>query len=246
MRLVKYNMAKRLMLGLLYLGWGWWLAIPSDKLKVVFCDIGQGDAALVSKGYFQILLDTGSKDGGIEKCLGRQMPLGDKKIEVVIISHDDSDHSGALANLEKTYKVEKLYSDNLYYNDSLEYSGIVFKVLYPDRGLSKRDNDSIVGLLKYQGLSFLFTGDIDRLVEESIVDRMVDDRGIEVLKVSHHGSKSANGEKWLSMVVPKWAVVSVGKNNYGHPDAGVLANLEKLGATIKRTDKDGDIVFEEK
>jgi len=64
--------------------------------------------------------------------------------------------------------------------------------------------------------------------------------------VSHHGSKSANGEKWLATVAPKWAVVSVGKNNYGHPDAGVLANLEKQGIIVKRTDKSGNIVFEEK
>ena len=120
MRLVKYNMAKRLILGLLYLGWGWWLAIPNDKLKVVFCNVGQGDAALVSKGYFQLLLDTGPAKGGVEKCLGQEMPLGDKKIEVVIISHEDSDHSGALASLEKSYKVEKFYSNNLYYKDSLE------------------------------------------------------------------------------------------------------------------------------
>ena len=246
MRLVKYNMAKRLILGLLYLGWGWWLAIPNDKLKVVFCNVGQGDAALVSKGYFQLLLDTGPAKGGVEKCLGQEMPLGDKKIEVVIISHEDSDHSGALASLEKSYKVEKFYSNNLYYNDSLEYGGIVFKVLYPDRGLLDRDNDSIAGLLKYRGMSFLFTGDNDLVVEESILSRMVGERGVDVLKVSHHGSKSANGEKWLATVAPKWAVVSVGKNNYGHPDAGVLANLEKQGIIVKRTDKSGNIVFEEK
>ena len=216
-----------------------------DKLKVVFCNVGQGDAALVSKGYFQLLLDTGPAKGGVEKCLGQEMPLGDKKIEVVIISREDSDHSGALASLEKSYKVEKFYSNNLYYNDSLEYGGIVFKVLYPDRGLLDRDNDSIAGLLKYRGMSFLFTGDNDLVVEESILNRMVGERGVDVLKVSHHGSKSANGEKWLATVAPKWAVVSVGKNNYGHPDAGVLANLEKQGIIVKRTDKSGNIVFED-
>lgn len=242
---------KRLYLGLLYLAWGWWLAIPDNKLKIVFCNVGQGDAALISKGYFQMLLDTGPKNGGVERCLSSQMPLGDKKIEVVIISHEDSDHSGALANLNKNYKIEKIYGQKNYsnilnYNDSLEYGGIVLKILYPDKGLLERDNDSIVGLLKYRGMGFLFAGDIDRVVEDSIVDRLAGERGVEVLKVSHHGSKTASGEKWLTAVAPKWSVVSVGKNNYGHPDSGVLANLEKIGSVIKRTDKVGDIVFEEK
>lgn len=244
-------MRNRFFLGLVYLFWGWWLVIPNDKLKVVFCNVGQGDAVLVTKGYFQMLLDTGPIRGGVEKCLGSQMPLGDKKIEAVIISHDDSDHVGALANLKKSYRMEKVYeqkdyTNNLYYNDSLEYGGIVFKILYPDRGLLERDNDSIVGLLRYRDMSFLFTGDIDRVVEESIISRLAEDRGVEVLKVSHHGSKSASSEKWLSMVSPKWAVVSVGKNNYGHPNGEVLTRLEKAGSKVMRTDKGGDIVFEEK
>ena len=71
---------KKFFLGLLYLFWGWWLVIPNDKLKVVFCNVGQGDAILVTKGYFQMLLDTGPVRGGVEKCLGSQMPLGDKKL----------------------------------------------------------------------------------------------------------------------------------------------------------------------
>jgi beta-lactamase superfamily II metal-dependent hydrolase len=218
---------------------------------VVFCNVGQGDAALVSLGYFQMLLDTGPLKGGIERCLSSQMPLGDKKIEVVVISHQDSDHSGALASLEKSYRIERVYgqknySNTLNYNDSLEYGEIVFKVLYPDKGLLERDNDSIVGLLKYREMSFLFTGDIDRVVEESIIDRLPTDIGIDVLKVSHHGSKTASGEEWLLAVMPKWAVVSVGNNSYGHPDSGVLANLQKIGSEVMRTDKSGDIVFEEK
>ncbi|MEK7083675.1 MAG: hypothetical protein AAB932_00375, partial [Patescibacteria group bacterium] len=66
----------------------------------------------------------------------------------------------------------------------------------------------------------------------------------DVLKVGHHGSAGSSGEEFLSAVTPDYAVISVGKNNgYGHPTARVLKRLERVGATILRTDEMGDISF---
>ena len=82
------------------------MVIPNNKVKVVFCNVGQGDSALVISGNFEMLIDTGSAKGNVEKCLDENLPLGDKKLEVVLLSHLDSDHSGALENLKKYDYIE--------------------------------------------------------------------------------------------------------------------------------------------
>ena len=67
---------------------------------------------------------------------------------------------------------------------------------------------------------------------------------IDVLKVGHHGSKTSSSKEFVDSIVPKYSIISVGKNNnYGHPHTQVLENLMKLGYVIFRTDENNDIGF---
>ncbi len=116
------------------------------------------------------------------------------------------------------------------------------EVLYPFESLEGKvfkdsNNTSIVVKLTFGQNSFLFTGDIPKSAEKGLSDVDAD-----VLKVSHHGSKTSSGEEFIKQVSPIIAVISVGKNNsYGHPHKEVLDILNKYAINILRTDLDGDI-----
>ena len=84
----------------------------------------------------------------------------------------------------------------------------------------------------------MFTGDLPR--EEQILQS---ERPVTVLKVSHHGSKYSTSTAFLDMLRPKEAIISVGKNSYGHPDTGVLGRLRDRGVIVRRTDEEGDIRY---
>lgn len=234
---------KYFILGLIYLIWGWYMTIPDNGVKVVFCNVGQGDGALVTSGYFQMLIDTGPVKGNIEKCLDENMPLGDKKIEIVLLSHTDSDHSGELQNLKKYYQIDKILGlGTVFAGDVIYGNNWTFTVLFPNVGLEPRNNDSVVGILKYEGKAILFTGDIDELDENSIIYSI--NGPIDVVKLSHHGSATGNSEGWLRRINANYAIVSVGKNSYGHPNSQVLNRVLGVGTSIYRTDENGSLVIE--
>ena len=118
-------------------------------------------------------------------------------------------------------------------------------ILYPFENLAgmglKNSNDgSIVSRLVFNGNSFLFTGDISSKTEKVLVSKEVN-LSSDVLKVPHHGSKYSTSELFLENVNPEIAVVSVGKNSYGHPTPESLQRLENFGIKVLRTDLDGDI-----
>lgn len=103
------------------------------------------------------------------------------------------------------------------------------------------NDGSIVFTLRYGSFDALFPGDADTRVEHGWRDlgRALD--ALEVLKFPHHGSKTGMTEAFLESLQPKLAVISVGKNSYGHPAESVLATLKKLDIEVKRTDQGGDI-----
>jgi len=218
---------------------------PDGKLHLVFCDVGQGDAALVIRGSFQMLIDTGPKNGGVVACLGRQVPFWDRQIEIFVNSHPQADHIGALAEVEKRYQIGKKWLAAVA-GDRIRYGDLDFDILWPaasDRvlGASTDLNQlSVVVAVNYGKFRALFTGDLGAEEERVLADsgRLT---AVDVLKVAHHGSKYSSAAEFLSAVSPKLAVISVGKNNYGHPTSQALERLKAAGARIWRTDRQGEL-----
>ncbi|MDO5015880.1 MAG: DNA internalization-related competence protein ComEC/Rec2 [Eubacteriales bacterium] len=101
--------------------------------------------------------------------------------------------------------------------------------------------NSLCCLLHWGPKALLLTGDAELINEEIYCS--IDRQEVDLLKVSHHGSNSASSEAFLDRSKPRCAVVSVGKNNYGHPATEVLRRLEERGITLLRTDHDGCIRF---
>ena len=99
--------------------------------------------------------------------------------------------------------------------------------------------------MHYKDFSMLFTGDIEKIAEEQILQEYRNNLQIlksDILKVAHHGSKTSSTEEFIDAVKPKFALIGVGENNtFGHPNDEVIKRLEKLGVKIYRTDQMGEI-----
>ena len=237
---------------------------------VYFFDIGQGDASvLVSPHQKEVLMiDTGGKityekeewqksnktynisDGVIKFLKSR----GITKLDYLIISHGDQDHAGDALNIIKKLNVKKVVLNNGSTN-SLEkkiintsvkitnnYNLKYFKVINLNNGFYDNENDaSLVNYITFLKYKFLFMGDAPRSVEEKIIEKY-NLFNIDVLKVGHHGSKTSSSKYFVDKIIPKYSVISVGRNNrYGHPHEETLSNL--INTKILRTDSDGTITF---
>ncbi|MFZ3031673.1 MAG: MBL fold metallo-hydrolase [Candidatus Moraniibacteriota bacterium] len=255
------------LMGALFL---WHLRIIEQRTEIVFLNVGQGDAILISQGRYQVLIDGGRSSKELLGRLGRHVPFWDRKIEVVMATHPDADHIGGLPALLRTYRVDQVLTtgaesetetSRLFQEAAAKALGhqptpvvrgakITFPqggellVEYPRQPIAGivPDTDtnagSIVARFTYGETSFLLTGDLPR--EETVLP---DEAPVTVLKAAHHGSKYSTSEAFLRLVQPKEAVISVGKNSYGHPAPDVLDRLRALGSIIHRTDEEGDVSY---
>lgn len=237
-----------LLISAICLGIAYFISIPDNKIRMVFCDVGQGDGAIIMQGTNQLVIDVGPENRKMVECLGRYLPFWDKKIEGVIITHADRDHGGGLEQVKRSYRVQQIYSGELRQNDIVKLGDIVFEVVSPQEKSGDDNKDSVVGIVgAYSNAPILMVADAPAEVEQKLVWRRLVGNGLKpfltVLKVAHHGSAEGTSKELLEAVKPKLAIISVGKNNkFGHPNGEVLARLK--GIEIKRTDVDGDIVVE--
>jgi competence protein ComEC len=248
-----------------------YLTLPDNKARVVVCDVSQGDAILATYKNIQMLIDVGPDNKKVLKCLENHLPFWDKTIEVVILTHGDSDHIGGLDDLLKSYKVkkffsnglleqeveQKIYSQKVAQNDRISIGLFQFEVVSPPAdsflnltGEKDNNENSVVGILRLDPVlagkewSMFMSGDMGAETEQRLVWREILKNKVDVLKVSHHGSDTGTSDEILEILKPKVAVISVGKNNrFDHPREEVIERLKGIGATIKRTDQEGELVF---
>lgn len=154
---------------------------------------------------------------------------------------DESDNDG-----ETFAKVEQQLSVNdakiVVPNKGAKYKLGSAEVEVVDVGDDLSKNESLVLLVTYGQTTFLFTGDIEHNMEERICEDKNDNFPVTLLKVSHHGSDTSTSIRFLRMLEPKYAVISVGSNNrYNHPSEQTLSRLDQADVKVYRTDKDGNI-----
>lgn len=244
-----------------------------QTLKIIFFDVGQGDAILISQGSSQILIDGGRSGKTLLEKMGKYVPFWDRNIEIVMATHPDQDHIGGLVEALAKYKANIVLETNAKSNSetykafeknivksgaekieakrgiALKFpNGATLQIIHPFFGVPEAseydsNDNSIVARLELANDSFLFTGDLLKPEELAIIGSKQNIRS-RVLKVAHHGSKHSTSGEFLDAVKPREAIISVGKNSYGHPTQEVLSRLSEFGAKIFRTDEMGDIIYE--
>jgi beta-lactamase superfamily II metal-dependent hydrolase len=245
--------------------------VNSQKyLNVYALDVGQGDAFLIeSPTGIQALVDTGPPNKILSQLAG-VMPQADRSIDLIFISHSDQDHIGGIVDVLENYSVGTIFESGVEVDSQTFQNfkkliqeknikdliarkgtridmgdGAVIEILFPDRDVSDWDTNeaSIVMRLVYGENSILFTGDAPIETEKRILaENSIESLESDILKVSHHGSKTSTGSEFLEVVKPKFALISVGlKNKFGHPKQEILDLLNDFGAQIFRTDELGQI-----
>lgn len=238
---------------------------PDDRLHIVACDVGQGDAFLLMHKQAQVLVDSGPGSKVLD-CLTRYMPFWDRTLELVVLTHAQKDHYGRMDAVLERYQVQALVASSLG-SSSEEYQVIEkmvgdlgIQVIRPFAGRKVRvglisldilwpshealasldvnddpNNFSVVFELQYKDFEALFTGDIGPETEGKIL-ALGKVRDVELIKVPHHGSRNGLSKAFLQAARPEVAFIGVGKNSWGHPHREVLDMLGEHGAQIYRTD----------
>ena len=232
-------------------------------LLVDFLDVGQGDCTLIRQGSHAMLFDCGGElPVRVRKYL-RDEGIGE--LEMVWLSHADSDHIGSFPSVAYDVKIRQVYW-NGEEKDTVSFSRMMqtvreqaipsavpapgqeialgdalVRVLGPLRyDPEKNNNNSLAVMVSYGDTRFLFSGDAEAPEEEDLVLSGAAVRA-DVLQAGHHGSNSSSTELFLQQVKPSVAVISCGAgNDYGHPGQSALRRLEKYAA-VYRTDLSGTI-----
>ena len=234
-------------------------------MEVHFIDVGQGDATLITCDGEAMLIDAGDNSKGttVQYYLKKQ---GVDSLKYLILTHPDADHIGGADVIVTKYDIgtvfESYYKKPAYHKASDELAKALsyrymtpivpaagnaynlgeasFTFIGPIGYSDEPNNASLALILQYGNVRFLFTGDAESEEESAIINSGYDIKA-DVYKVGHHGSKSSSNDYFLRAVMPRYAVISCGVNEYGHPNSEVLQRLYNVGASIYRTDQSGNI-----
>ncbi|MBL7053904.1 MBL fold metallo-hydrolase [Patescibacteria group bacterium] len=246
------------LISLIFLGYIYWLACLNDtNLRVIFLDIGQGDATLIQTPAHQNILIDGGPDINIINKLDKYISFDNRIIDIIILTHTGLDHLTGLVEVLERYPVKQIISNGLDDSKPLVYKwqnlikkkniphriidapidikveeNVLMKFFWPQQSLVKDfkadDNfTSIVMKLVYKNNSFLFTGDATKETEAELINNDID-LSSDVFKAGHHGSKYSSTMDFLKKINPSYGVISSGENQFGHPSLRVLKNLTQL------------------
>ena len=238
-----------------------------DFVKIM--DVGQADAALIYSNGCSAVIDAGltsSADDISADLKGADI----NDIDALLITHLHMDHAGALAKIAMSFPIDNLIIPNrdssaeamptvneaekrvvaekgkvFTATEGMNFNIGEFEVTllayFPDA--TKENDRSVITMAKIGNKKFLFTGDAEKATEADVLAEKLN-IDCDVLKVGHHGSNSSSTAAFLKAASPKYAAISVGKDNmYSHPSNKTIVALKNCGAEVYRTDKNGDISF---
>ncbi|WP_319001006.1 ComEC/Rec2 family competence protein [Clostridium estertheticum] len=238
----------------------------NGNLRVSYIDVGQADSILIEQGTSSMLIDAGNNEDSstVKNYITNE---GITKLDYIVGTHPHEDHIGGLDYVINSFQIGKIYMPKATSNtktfldvvsaikakgmkvtaptvgETFKVGGATATILAPNStGYEDLNNFSIVIRLTFGNNSFIFDGDAEGTSENEMLSKG-SDISADVLKVGHHGSSSSTTQSFLDKVNPKYAVISVGKDNsYGHPHKSTMDKLKAKGVKVYRTDESGTIV----
>ena len=236
-------------------------------LTALTLDVGQGESVILTSGGETALVDCGSSNsykdpGGLAADTLHSM--GVRELSAVVVTHYHADHTNGLYEVLRRIPVQTIYLPDIedeygvrerlvslaeekgaqvtyVTKETADTLGDTVLTIYPPVQSGGDLNElGLTALASTGDFDLLITGDMSGSTEKKLVETYALPN-IEVLVVSHHGSRYSSNIRFLKAVTPEAAVISVGDNNYGHPSEETLQRLLAVGADIWRTDQQGTI-----
>jgi len=221
-------------------------------VQLLFADVGQGNAVLLRTAQHSLMFDTGPRFG-VDSDAGQRVLLPilqhmDERLDALVLSHQDSDHTGGVLSLKGQHSKALVWSSitqDHWLSQRIDqqpciaghrwkWDGVVFEFVHPlasdyNKPFSPNARSCVLRI-HAQGRTVLLTADIEALQEQALVQRMGDALKADVLLVPHHGSKTSSTEGFIDSVQPRWALFQHGyRNRYGHPAAVVVDRYKQRG-----------------
>jgi competence protein ComEC len=246
---------------------------PPGAFRVTVLDVGQGLAVLVQTSAHSLLYDTGprfneSADAGDRIIAPMLRGSGVARLDAMIVSHQDSDHSGGALSLLQTVPVTWLASslplehaivrariesgetaERCVAGQRWQWDGVDFALLHPVEAnyvnpkLKANDLSCVLRVSNSAG-SALLTGDIEARTEVDLIRRDGAALHANLLLVPHHGSRTSSTSAFIAAVAPDVAVFTPGyRNRFGHPRPEIVARYADAGIRMYRTDYEGALTF---
>lgn len=235
----------------------------ADAVRLTALDVGEGQALLLQSRGKSYLIDCGgdSDTRTADEIAQTLLSQGIFRLDGLLLTHYDRDHTNALGHLLSRISVERFYLPETEqtgpvdalrekYSERVEWVTSDRQILLPtgilhliaaDGGKTGNENSMCV-LFASEECAILITGDRGRAGERALL-RNYTLPDVDVLIAGHHGANGSTSEELLRAVRPETVIISVGENNrYGHPAQELLERLTEFGCTIYRTDRDGSVV----
>ena len=226
--------------------------------NITVLDVGQGLAAVIQTHSHTLIYDPGplysaESDAGQRVVVPYLRALGVNRVDMLMVTHRDSDHAGGLASVKSALTVDEvrsslpeIHGQKCESGQRWVWDGVTFEVLHPSveayAEKTKSNHLSCVLMVEAGGRRMLLTSDIEAPDEAEILARYSGLLAADVLLVPHHGSKTSSTPAFISAVGASDVVIPVGyRNRFGHPKSEILARYETAGPRIWRTDRDGAV-----
>ena len=179
-----------------------------------------------------------------------------RQLDKLIISHGDNDHIGGAGSIIRQIRVIELLGQDIEDLDHTNkqacktgqnwlWDGVSFEMLHPDRDYRQRNNNACVLKISNAAGSVLIASDIEKSIEQHMLQLQPDKLDADILVVPHHGSKTSSTPEWLDRVSPNFALISAGyRNRFGHPYGKVVERYQAIDAVILSTAEQGAISFD--
>lgn len=238
----------------------------NSNLEVSYLDVGQADSILIENNNEYMLIDAGNNNDG-ELLVKYFKDKGISNFKYVVGTHPHEDHIGGLDDVINNFDIGTIYMPDVITTtktfmdvlDSMEKKDMTYNVpkieetftlgeslitvLYTGTDTKDLNNTSIVLRLDFGDTSYIFTGDATEKTENILIKDNLN-LNADVLKVGHHGSRYSTTDDFLKKVSPKYAVISVGKDNsYNHPEDIILNKLKTNSIETYRTDIEGTVII---